>query len=98
MEKVRLEGHRDQLLDFVCGQPQGLGLDLDVRRGEFRKDVNRGARQLADAEQQRRHGHPQDDEPEPEAPANDRTHSPSLRRRCHVPPCPLGLERARPDR
>ena len=36
-----LERHRDQALDLLAGQAGRLGLDLDERRGELGKDVER---------------------------------------------------------
>ena len=36
-----LQRYRDQLLDLAGGQAQRLGLDLDLRRVEFRQHVYR---------------------------------------------------------
>ena len=48
-EQVLLEGHRDQLLDLLCGEPEGLRLHLDGGPLEFGQDVRAGVVQLQNA-------------------------------------------------
>ncbi len=74
LQEVGLEGHRDQLLDLVRGQAEGLGVDLNVRRGEFREHIAGHAREPEEADQQRDGRQAQHEAPIAEAPSNDRTH------------------------
>jgi hypothetical protein len=53
VEQVLLEGHGDELLDLGGGQAQRLGLHVDGGRPELRVDIECGATQLDDAEDQR---------------------------------------------
>ncbi len=48
-EQVLLERHRDQLLDLLGGEPEGLRLDLDGGSLEFGQDVRAGVVQLQNA-------------------------------------------------
>jgi hypothetical protein len=54
IEQVLLQGHRDQLLDFLGGKPERLGLDLYRYRLELREHISLGVTKLPDAN---RHDH-----------------------------------------
>ena len=77
LQEVRLERDRDQLLDLVRGEAQGLGVDLDVGRGEFREHIAGHARKLEEAEEQGDCRKAQHEAPIPKAPANDGPHHPA---------------------
>ena len=57
-----LQRNGDEGLDFLCGETQAGGLNLDARRRELGKDVHRHAAELRHAEQHHRRGDRQHDE------------------------------------
>jgi hypothetical protein len=73
VEQVLLEGDGDELLDLGRGQPEGLGLDLNPRRGELRQHVHRHVAQLGGPEHQQGRGQHDHDPAGPQAPPDDPT-------------------------
>ena len=79
VQQVALERDRDQLLDLGRGQPERLGLDLDVRRRELGKHVHRHGAELRSAnDEQPRTATSTTEMTKPQAPADEPTHQRDL--------------------
>ena len=74
VEEVGLERHGDELLHLLGGQPERLGLHLDVGRRELRQHVDRRVAQLQDADDHDADRNADDEQPEPQARFDDPTH------------------------
>ena len=80
VQQVRLERNRDELLDFLGGEPERLGLDLGVGGRELGEHVHRGVAKLDDADGDDAHGRPHHQQAEPQAGTNDCSdHQPAFR-------------------
>ena len=74
VEQVGLEWHGDQLLHLGGGEPERLGLNLDVRGRELGIAVDPHVGEAHHAHRQQRRGGRHDEETELEARGNDRSH------------------------
>ena len=74
VEQVRLQRHRDQLLDLLGRQPEGLGLHLGVGRRELGQDVDGCAAELHHPDREDAQRRSEDEEPEAQCRCNDRAH------------------------
>ena len=72
VEEVLLHPEGDQLLDFLRGKSERLGLDLHVRQRELRQDVQRHVAEPCDTHHEKRDGQYEDDESRLETRLNDR--------------------------
>ena len=79
-----LEGHGDQGLGLLRREPEGDGLDLDLRRRELGEHVDRHVPQLRDAEQHHRPAEGDDEEAEPDARRDDPAHHRTRAPRCWI--------------
>ena len=89
VEEVGLERHRDELLDLVGRQAEGLGLDLGVRRRELGQHVDRCAPQLDDADDRQAGGDTENEQTEVQYATQQCTHDPT--------PSPPDVRPTQPD-